>query len=234
MSVGRERVHRHLATGNMLLHDQRRRARRVERDANRLLHLLRGTHEREPTLSLAVRRLDDTGKTDASCGLRRLGRARADLVRRLGHTGLREPLPLTQFRRRERGGLRGDRMPQSQALGHPSSDRHGPVDPGRDQPVNVLGAREPLDSGLVLGRDDRAAVGVPESGRRRVAIDRDHVQLAGPCCRQQALGSVSLSRIPRHHPSFSRYHAMVRARPSSNEVRARHPVNRSIFSVEPM
>ena len=49
--------------------------------------------------------------------------------------------------------------------------------PGRDQAVDALGARQSFDAGLVLGRDDRATVGVAEAGCRRIAVERDHVKL---------------------------------------------------------
>ncbi len=68
-------------------------------------------------------------------------------------------------------------MRQAQALGDPCRDRDRPVDSRGDQPVDALGAREALDAGLVLRGDDRAAVGVAESRRRRVAVDGDDVQV---------------------------------------------------------
>jgi len=45
--------------------------------------------------------------------------------------------------------------------------------PGRSR---SLGRSEPLDPVLVLGRDDRPPVGVPESRRGRIAVERDHEQ----------------------------------------------------------
>jgi hypothetical protein len=75
---------------------------------------------------------------------------------------------------------------QGQALGDPRRDGDGPVDPRRDQAVDPLGPREPLDARLVLGGDDRAPVGVAKAGRGRLAVERDHVQLACPRRREEA------------------------------------------------
>ena len=69
-------------------------------------------------------------------------------------------------------------MRQPEPRGDARGDPDGPVDPRRDDPVDALGLGEPLDAVLVLGRDDRAAVGVPEPGRVGIAVDRDHVQVA--------------------------------------------------------
>jgi hypothetical protein len=44
--------------------------------------------------------------------------------------------------------------------------------------VDILREREALDRDLVLRRDDRAPVGIPEARRSRVAVDRDHKQAA--------------------------------------------------------
>ena len=69
-------------------------------------------------------------------------------------------------------------MRQAEPLGDARGDPDGPVGAGRDDPVDVLGAREPVDAGLVLGRDERALVRVGEAGRRRVAVDGDHEEAA--------------------------------------------------------
>jgi hypothetical protein len=95
----------------------------------------------------------------------------------LWHACFHEPLALTQLRRRERRRFGRDRVRERQALGHASRDRHGPVDARGDQPLDTLRARQPFDAGLVLGRDDRAAVGVAKAGCGRIAVDGDHVQL---------------------------------------------------------
>jgi len=48
---------------------------------------------------------------------------------------------------------------------------HRPVGARRDDPVDLERADEPLDRGLVLGREDAASVGEPEAGRARIAVD---------------------------------------------------------------
>jgi hypothetical protein len=74
---------------------------------------------------------------------------------------------------------------EREALRDARRDRDGPVDSGRDDPVDPFRAREPLDPGLVLGGHDRPPVRVPEPRRRRVAVDRDHEQVALPRGREQ-------------------------------------------------
>jgi hypothetical protein len=70
-------------------------------------------------------------------------------------------------------------MRQAEVLGDPRRDPDGPVGSGRDDPVDLARLREPLDPGLVLGRDHRTLVGEGEPGGERVAVDRDHGQVAG-------------------------------------------------------
>ena len=50
--------------------------------------------------------------------------------------------------------------------------------PGAIDAVDPLRGGEPVDLGLVLDRDDRAAVGEAEAGRGRVAVDGDDEQAA--------------------------------------------------------
>ena len=95
--------------------------------------------------------------------------------------------------------------------------------PGAIDAVDLLGAREPLDRGLVLDRDDRAAVGVPEAGRRRVAVGRRRPSGRAPArrrarraARDQPRGRASAPREP-----FSR-----RARDDSFGGSARRPPRR--------
>ena len=71
-------------------------------------------------------------------------------------------------------------MRQPQSLGDPRGDAHGPVRTGRDDPVHVLGASEPVDPRLVLGRDERPLVRVLEARRGRIAVDGDHEEPAPP------------------------------------------------------
>ncbi len=55
-----------------------------------------------------------------------------------------------------------------------------------DAVLDALRARKPFDARLVLRRDDRAAVGIPEARSRGVAVERDHVQLTRARRREQA------------------------------------------------
>ena len=69
---------------------------------------------------------------------------------------------------------------------HTGCDPDGPVRPGRDDPVDVPRAREPVDRVLVLGRQDRPLVREGEPDRLGVAVDRDHEDvLSGPRRLQQ-------------------------------------------------
>ncbi len=78
----------------MLLDQEGRTPRCVERHPYGLPDLLRRPDECEPTLALPIGRLDDTGEADPFRGLFRLARPRADLVERLGDAPLGEPLSL--------------------------------------------------------------------------------------------------------------------------------------------
>ena len=89
-----------------------------------------------------------------------------------------EALALTHLRRGQHRRLGRERMGQPAPGSDARRDSHGPVDPGRDQAVDPLRFDEPVDSLLVLGGDDRAAVGVAEAGRVGIAVDGDHVQVA--------------------------------------------------------
>jgi hypothetical protein len=60
----------------------------------------------------------------------------------------------------------------------PGRDRHGPVDSGRDDPVDLLCAGELAYRGLVLDGYHRPPVDVLEADRRRVAVTRDDVEAA--------------------------------------------------------
>ena len=76
-------------------------------------------------------------------------------------------------------------MREPEPLGDPGGDSDGPVGSGRDDPVDVLGPGEAVDARLVLGRDERALVRVGEAGRRGVAVDRDHEEVAFACRAQE-------------------------------------------------
>jgi hypothetical protein len=98
-------------------------------------------------------------------------------VARVGHAGRREPFALLQLRGREHGRRGIDRVRQHEPLRDPGADRDRPVDPRRDQAVNPLGGRQPVDLRLVLDRDDRPPVGEGEARRGRIPVGRDHIEL---------------------------------------------------------
>ena len=186
VAADRKRVDGQLATRHVLLDEEGRAARRGQRDLHRLLHLASRADERQSALALTVRRLDDAGKADAPRGLGGLVRSRTDLVRGLRDARLGEAFALAQLRGREHGRLGRERVRQREPLCDACRDRDRPVDPGSDQSVDPLGARQPLDGGLVLGRNDRPAVGVAEAGCRGLPVDGDHVELTRPRGGQQA------------------------------------------------
>jgi hypothetical protein len=64
-------------------------------------------------------------------------------------------------------------MGQPEARRHAGGDRDGPVDPRRDQAGDPFGPRHLLDPLLVLGRDERVAVGVAQTDGRAVAVADD-------------------------------------------------------------
>ena len=181
-----EGVDRHLPSLHELFDEECRAARCVERDLDGRRQPARVGNEREAALPLPIRRLDHARVADPLGRLGGLGRAGADLVPRLRHPGGGEPFALAELRRRERSSLGRNRMREAEPLRDTSADRDRPVDPGRDQPVDAFGRSEPLDRRLVLGGDDRAAVGVAETGRGGIAVDSDHVQLARPRGREQS------------------------------------------------
>ena len=190
-------------------------------------------HERQPALPLPVGRLDDARRGRRSSSRRGCG------------------TPAASKRSRWRcfdvasGGRRGvDRVRQPHPLGDARRDPDRPVGAGRDDPVDALGLREPVDGRLVLGRDERPLVGVARSparpGRRSTAITKSSRSPGGAeearAARRRRLGrgDAVAPSTARHQTSFSRYHATVRSSPRSKLVRARQPVSRSSFSVEPM
>jgi hypothetical protein len=96
----------------------------------------------------------------------------------VGDACLGETLALAELRGCQDGGGRADRVRDDLALGDPRCDRDRPVDARRDQAVDPLRRGEAVDLGLVLDRDDRAAVGEAEAGRGRVAVDGNDEQAA--------------------------------------------------------
>src|SRR5204863_7627180 len=77
--AGRERIDRDLAPGDVLLDQDRCGPGGVERDADGLIDFGGRADERQPALSLPVRRLDHAGKADAPCSLAGLAGTGADL-----------------------------------------------------------------------------------------------------------------------------------------------------------
>ena len=69
-------------------------------------------------------------------------------------------------------------MAKPEARSDSRGDRHGPVDPGCDDTVHLLGGSEHPDGGLVLGGDDGAAIGELESESRRVPVAGDDEEVA--------------------------------------------------------
>ena len=171
LAVARDGVHRQLRAVDQLLDEDAAAAGLGHRRLDGGCELGRLADEREPALALPVGRLDDAGERD---------RGIADRERpRLNDACGGEPLALARLRRREHGRGAADRMRQAEVLGNPRRDPDGPVGSRRDDPVDLAGLRETLDPGLVLGRDHRALVGEGESGGERVAVDRDHREVAG-------------------------------------------------------
>ena len=178
-AVDRDGVDRHLRAFDELLDEADLAAGGVERGVDRRRQLRLGADEREAALALAVGRLDDARDRQP------VDDAGDELRARLRHARLREPVALPRLRRRERRGGRVDRVRQRQPLGDARRDADRPVGARRDDPVDVLRPCEPVDAGLVLGRDDRALVRVREAGRRGVAVDGDHEEVALACGAQQ-------------------------------------------------
>jgi hypothetical protein len=164
-AVDGDRVHRHLGAVDVLLGDEAAVPGSRERGLDRRRQLRVGADEGEPALALPVGRLDDAGR-----------RRHAEQAR-VRHPLRGEALALALLRGREHGGGSVDRVRQSHPLGDPRRDPDRPVRSRRDDAVDVLRTREPVDVLLVLGRDERALVGPAEPGRAGVAIDGDHVEV---------------------------------------------------------
>jgi hypothetical protein len=76
-------------------------------------------------------------------------------------------------------------MGEPKPVRDPRRDPDRPVVGRRDHSVDALGLGQPVQRRLVLERDQRAPVGVPEAGSGCVAIDRHYHQPAAPGGRQQ-------------------------------------------------
>jgi len=75
---------------------------------------------------------------------------------------------------------------QACALRDPGSHRDGPVGAGRDDPIDLERASEPLDRRLVLGREDATAAGEAKARRTRIAIDDSGPDAARVRCLEQS------------------------------------------------
>ena len=113
-----------------------------------------------------------------------LGVAAEDRPAGLGHTRFREADALAQARADENAGLGRDRVREPEARGN--ARRHGRRRARADDAVDPAGVGEPLERELVVGLEDRAAMGQPESGSARVAIDHDQEAATRAGGREQA------------------------------------------------
>ena len=179
-SADREGVHGHLGPLDELLDDGDPAPGLGDRVLERTPQLSGLSNQGQPLLALPVRCLHDARDFG------RLVRLGDDLPTRLRDPGLAQPLTLLELRRRQTGHDAGNRMREPLPLGNPRGDRHRPVDPRRDHAVDPLGLGEARDPRLVLRRDDRATVRVAKPGRRRIAIECDHEQVALSGRREQA------------------------------------------------
>ena len=99
VAASREGVDGELRAGHELLHEDDLPSRSGKRRLKGLRDVLCRHHDGQPTLALAVRRLDHAGRADS---VRVLGvaRTRAHARRRMRHAGLHETLALAKLRDR--------------------------------------------------------------------------------------------------------------------------------------
>ena len=171
-AADRERVHGHLGTGDELLDEGEPVARRLRRRARSPPR----TRPCSPTTESPFWPWRSTGLTTPGSGSPSVGPGR-QLPARLRDAVLVEQLALAMLQdgmSARRPGSSGCGSPACAAM--PGGDRDRPVDPGRDDPVHLLGAGELADGRLVLDGDDRAAVGVLEADRGGVAVAGDDVE----------------------------------------------------------
>ena len=166
-TADREADHRHLGPVDELFDEREAVTGRLPRDRDRLGEVGGVLDERQAQLALPVRRLHD----DRPRHRGQLVVGPDDPRARLGDSGLGEALALAQLVRGGDRRRRRDRVREAEALGDPRADADRPVGARRDDPVDVERVGEPLDRRLVLRREDAAAVGEPEAGRCRVAVD---------------------------------------------------------------
>ncbi len=166
-AVDREADHGHLGAVDELLDEREAAAGGAARRLDRGGQARRVANERQALLSLAIRRLDHHG----ACHLRQVVAAADDPRPGLRHARLGQPLALAKLVRHQNGGGGVDRARQAGPLGNAGGDAHRPVRARGDDPFDPERADEPLDRGLVLGREDAAAVGEPEARSGRVAVD---------------------------------------------------------------
>ena len=187
--------------------------------------LVLGAHERQPALALAVGRLDDARRP-----ARRPPRSVDAAQRGCGTpAAAKRSRCATWTSRAPRSPRRSDAEAPSRAATRAATPT-GQSMPGRDDPVDALGAGEAVDRRLVLGRDDRPPVRVARSraptGSRSTAItksSRSRAARAARAARAPRLGrgdAVARGSEPRHQASFSRYQATVCSSPSL-EARSR-------------
>ncbi len=74
---------------------------------------------------------------------------------------------------------------KSDMLRHARCDADRPVGSRRDHAVDAQRADQPLDRGLVFGREDAAPVGEAETGCSRITIDDCEPEPAVACCLEQ-------------------------------------------------
>jgi hypothetical protein len=185
-SVDRERVDAHDPAADELLHE----AVLAPRSGQRLLCEGRERStivgQLDGAFACPVRRLEHDRKAELPPRARGFVRRAAHERTRLGQAGLREPLALSLPRDCELRRLGGDRMRQGEPRGNPCSDRDRVVGAGRHDPVDLFGSGQAFDRRLVLDRDDRPPVCVPEARRRRIAVGCDHERPGLPGRREDA------------------------------------------------
>ena len=243
MAADREGVDRHLEPGDELLDEQRRGARRVERDTHGLGEVLDSPNEREPALTLTVGRLDHARKADSLGSGSRLLRAGTDLVRGLRHARLpRSRSRWRSFDVDERRRLRRDRVRQPQPFRNPCRDRRPasrcPARSARPRARRSRAARSPARPRSRRSRAGRRSESPERTDRGRARSRAAHAHAprragrAGPAPhlgRGDACPGLALKDPPPPHLIF----AVPRdgARETFLERRARAPAGQTLHLV---